>query len=255
MTYITRNELKQKLNIWLSPHNYNDAAENGLQIEGEKQINKIICATSISLKLIEIAIKEQANTIFVHHGLFWENDKKKLNGIIKERIKKLLNHNINLFAYHLPLDAHKTLGNNAQIIKLLKITEQIKPFGLYENQKIGFIGSLKNSINIEKLLKYITKNISKPNFVFLTKKKTIKKIAICSGAAAKMFNDAINLGADLYITGEASECSQEIANESNVVFIAAGHYATEIFGVKAIAKKIEQTFNINTKFVNITNPV
>jgi dinuclear metal center YbgI/SA1388 family protein len=248
-------QLLFQLNKLLSPEQFKDYCPNGLQVEGVPIINKIITGVSLSQQLIDIAIEEEAQAIIVHHGIFWHKEDYSLTGIKRERIARLINHGINLFAYHIPLDNHPTLGNNVQLAKLLDIA----PLGQADSQDLLWYGELKHTATLKQFAQSIKHKLGREPLCFGAKDgqeaKPIKSIAWCTGAAQGLFNHAINLGVDAYLTGEVSEPVMNLAAESGVVFIAAGHYATERYGIKALSAYIDEVIGVPSKFIELYNPI
>ena len=249
-----REALTKTLTSWFEPGNFKDAAYNGLQVEGCGEVEKIICGVSANKMLIEAAIAEKADAIFVHHGLFWKPGCMQLSGWLKNRIALLLKENINLYAYHLPLDAHAELGNNANLAKVLSLGNIVQ-FANYGGRFIGFGGELKNQVSYEKAIDLIQKKIGPVNFSFKSRSENVKRVAICSGGAQSCFQEAIDSDYDLFITGEASEWVKGMAEESGTAFVAAGHHATERFGPKAVAKALSDELGLAAEFVDVPNPV
>lgn len=233
---------------YLKVENYKDYCPNGLQVEGVKNITNIIAGVSANIDLIEQAIDEKADALFVHHGFFWKNENPSITGIKRNRIALLIENNINLFAYHLPLDAHPIVGNNVQLAKLLGI-KNAKPVSdslVWE----GTCGStlLDISDNIE------SKFARKP-LVFGDNSKVINKVTWCTGGAQDNIDIAIQEQADLYITGEVSEKIPAIAKENDIAFISAGHHATERYGVQALCQHLSDKYGLQYKFIDIENSV
>jgi len=233
-------DLNKLLQIDLIPE------QNGLQVEGAKTVNKIIFGVSANKKLFEAAVQEKAQMIIVHHGLFWGHE-HKITGVFGARIKFLIKNDLNLLAYHLPLDKHPKLGNNAGLAKMLGL-KNLKPFGTYKGQKIGFIGTLAKAKSFENIFKML--GGEGLNFG----PKTIKTVAIVSGGAHDMLEEAIENKADLYICGSRDEYVQELAREGKINFIAMGHYNSEKLGVLALKNYIDKKYKISTKFIDIKNP-
>lgn len=244
--------LLDKLNEILEPHKFKDYCPNGLQIEGQKDISKLIAGVSLSEKLIDAAIEKQAQAIVVHHGIFWNKDSYNITGIKKKRIEKLIKNNINLYAYHLPLDNHKELGNNVQLAKILGI----KPIGTTSEQDLLWYGELITPIILKKFEHEIThKLLHKPQVFANNKEQLIKKIAWCTGGADSFFIDAIKLNVDVFISGEVSEPIYNLSEESNVAYIAAGHYATERYGIKALSRYLTENSIVQAEFIELYNPI
>jgi dinuclear metal center YbgI/SA1388 family protein len=267
-----RNAVLAAFNGLLQPERFTDYGPNGLQVEGKVHIRKIVSGVTASRALIEAAILSKADAIFVHHGLFWRGQTGVVTGWMKERLKLLLAHDINLFAYHLPLDAHPALGNNAQLgEKLGFITPgahergEIKHFG---DQSLGWLANIDqtapktlltpefNPENLQKHLELYLKRQVASVFIASTATKNIaiKKIAWCTGGAQSYFEAAIAAGADAYITGEMSEPQAHLARECGVSYFACGHHATERYGAPAVAAHVAAQLGLEHEFIEIDNP-
>jgi dinuclear metal center YbgI/SA1388 family protein len=249
-----RNKIISFLDKYLDVRKIKDSSQNGLQVEGKKEIKKICFGVSISLELIKKAVKSQSDMIIVHHGLLWRYQRQRFTGPFREKIKLLIENNVNLAAYHLPLDKHPVVGNNAQIIGFLG-AKNIKPFGTYENETIGFMGTLKKVMPIKKISKILSEKLGSKQVCFDFGPKKIKSLGVISGGAQKMFDQAIEKNLDLYITGEVSEFVQETARENKINFISAGHYNSEKAGIFALRKLLTSRFRIKTEFMDIPNPI
>ena len=263
---IDRQELLSAFNSLLQPERFTDYGPNGLQVEGKAQIRKIVSGVTASRALIEAAIDAKADAIFVHHGLFWRGQTGVVTGWMKERLKLLLAHDINLFAYHLPLDAHPELGNNAQLgQKLGFITPdacergEITQFG---DQSLGWLANieqiapnaLKKLQNPENLQKHLENALKRPVVGVFVAKGAINNIAWCTGGAQSYFEAAIAAGADAFITGEMSEPQAHLARECGVAYFACGHHATERYGAPAVAAHVAEKLGIEHEFIEIDNP-
>ena len=248
-----RNELADYLNRYLSADDFSDYGPNGLQFEGRDEIKKVVTAVSASVELFQKAIEKQADAVLVHHGIIWNFERPIYRGGYRQRIKLLLENNINLFAYHLPLDAHSEVGNNFQIARALDL-KSVEPFGEYNGKFIGCKGEL-DSIPSEIFLSGIKDKINPDALVFPYGPKTIRDVGIISGGAQKEVNQAVLANLNIYITGEASEFVMHLAKEEKIHFVAAGHYATERFGIIALGNHLSVKFNLNVEFVDIPNPV
>ncbi len=240
--------LWQYCDDYLNVDKFDDYCPNGLQIEGKFEIRKIVAGVSVNFPLIEKAIDEKADAVFVHHGFFWKNEDEKITGIKKNRIKALLDHNINLFAYHLPLDAHSLVGNNIELAKRLKI-QNPTPIG----DTLVWQGEVDLSLSAFALS--VEKSLNRPPLVFGNNNKLIKKVAWCTGGAQTYIEHAIKIGADCFLSGEVSEQIPAIAKENNIAFISAGHHATERYGVQALCQHLSEKFALEYQFVEIDNIV
>lgn len=243
-----RDELLSFLDDYFQVASFQDYAPNGLQVEGKPNIQRIICAVTASLAAINAAIDAQADALLVHHGMFWKNEMPQITGWKKQRIQKLLQHDINLIAYHLPLDAHKELGNNAQWADKMDWILDSSDNGLL------CFGHIRQPETLEDLTQKLTRVLQRIPTVIGQPEKNIEKIAWCSGAGQSFFQAAAEQCVDAFITGEASEAQYHLAHETQTVFISAGHHATERFGIQALADFIQQKWNIETRFFDEANP-
>jgi dinuclear metal center YbgI/SA1388 family protein len=251
---VQRSTLIKFLDNYLEAQLVKDVAMNGLQVEGKKEIEKIALGVSASLELFQKAKDLKTDAIIVHHGLFW-GQAVPIKGFLKERINTLLKADINLMAYHLPLDKHPVIGNNAQILKLFKATKHIEPFAKYNGQMIGFRAQFDNPLTIQEIIKIIETKLFTKAFCLSYGKNSIEKIAVVSGAASETIYEAINEDVDLLITGETAEYIPELVKESKINFISAGHYNSERLGIIALGKLIEEEFNIKAEFIDVPNPI
>ncbi|MFT3778126.1 MAG: Nif3-like dinuclear metal center hexameric protein [Ottowia sp.] len=248
-----RAELLAAFDAELQPERFKDYGPNGLQVEGKPRIGKIVSGVTASRALIDAAIAAGADAIFVHHGLFWRGQDGRVVGWMKERLKRLLAHDINLFAYHLPLDAHPTLGNNAQLGLRLGLAAEER-FG---EQDLGFIGrradgaSFADAAELARHLEYV---LNRPVTQVGQSPTAIEKIAWCTGGAQGYFEAAIAAGAQAFITGEISEPQAHLARECGVAFFACGHHATERYGAPAMAAHVAAQLGIAHQFIEIDNP-
>ncbi|QLB40766.1 Nif3-like dinuclear metal center hexameric protein [Mannheimia pernigra] len=253
---ITNIELEQILNTKLNSSAINDYAPNGLQVEGKKEIRKIITGVTASLPLIEKAIEKNADAILVHHGYFWKSENPCIRGMKGKRIKQLLVNDINLFGYHLPLDIHSELGNNAQLAKHLGL---LNLRGLEDSpNSIPMYGELDSPISAEDLKQTLEKTLQRTvilcdEFVS-TPQKMIKKIGICSGGGQGYIDLAFEKGCDAFISGEISEQTTHSAREQGIYYFACGHHATERDGVKALGEWLAQQYGLDVEFIDINNP-
>ncbi len=248
---INNHDLLKKLNQLLAIDKFQDYCPNGLQVEGSKTIDRVVTGVSINQDLIDYAITKKAQAIIVHHGIFWHKDDYCITGIKYKRLKSLLENNINLYAYHLPLDNHDKFGNNKSLADLLKIN--IK--GKTGVQDLIWFGSLNKPIYLDKFKKQLDKKLDRISLCLGNNDQLIKNIAWCTGGADSFFIDAIKLNVDLYITGETSEPTMSMAKESGVAYIGAGHYATERYGIKSLTKYIQHEYKVKAEFIELYNPV
>ncbi|WP_083994672.1 Nif3-like dinuclear metal center hexameric protein [Comamonas sp. E6] len=247
---ITRQDMLQAFDALLQPERFKDYGPNGLQVEGKSEIRRIVSGVTASRALIEAAIEAGADAIFVHHGLFWRGMDGRITGWLKERIRLLLAHDINLFAYHLPLDAHAELGNNAQLGARLGVQGQ----AAFGDQNLGWLADV-DFADAAALAGHVQSVLGrKVTLAGVQEHKPIRRLAWCTGGAQGFFESAIAAGADAYITGEISEPQMHLAQEMGVSFIAAGHHATERYGAPAVAAHVARECGLEHRFIDIDNP-
>lgn len=250
---VNRDELAKFLALTLEITRFNDYCPNGLQVAGAASIKTLVTGVTASLALLEAAIDLRADALLVHHGYFWRGEDACIVGIKQKRLKLLLAHDINLFAYHLPLDAHPTLGNNAQLANVLDLCADTSfgPDGL------GRLGTAKNpSIRtVGDLGLAVEEKLGRRPLLIGDPEQPVRRIAWCTGAAQNFMVDAIGAGADIYLSGEISEPTVHLARESSVAYLACGHHATERYGVQALGQFLAQQFGVTHHFVDIDNPV
>ncbi len=230
---------------------FKDYCPNGLQIEGRQDILKIVTGVTASMALLEAAQQANADIILVHHGYFWRSEDARIVGIKRNRIAYLMKHDLNLMAYHLPLDAHPELGNNVQFGKLLGLNA----IDYAGDENLVAYAELENAITLADLLQKIEDRLQRSAMVIGDKNKMIKKVAWCTGAAQGYIETAAAIGADVYISGEISEQTTHQALETGVVYISAGHHATERYGIQALGEHLAAKFNLEHQFIDINNPV
>ena len=238
----------------LKANEFKDYAPNGLQIEGKLEVNKIVCAVTASEDAIDAAIAQNADALLVHHGYFWKGESYPITGMRGNRIKKLIKNNISLIAYHLPLDSHATLGNNAAIADLMDL-QNIEALDSTEKHPIGNIGYLENSIHPDDF-KAKLQSIFDFSVIHLPcYKTTIQKVGFCTGGAQDFIHKAAQEKCDAYISGEVSERTFYEAKELGVHYFACGHHATERYGVQRLAQAITNEFSIDTTYFELNNPI
>jgi len=242
-------------NDLLQINEFKDYCPNGLQVEGHMQVNRIICGVTACQDLIDAAIAKQADAILVHHGYFWKNEEVTITGIKRKRIQRLLENGLSLLAYHLPLDAHEEFGNNIVLAQQLNINVQ---GCVQQGPAKGLLwrGELAEALTASELASHIEKQLKrKPLHLADTSGKAIKTIGWCSGGAQHYIEEAAALGLDAFISGEVSEQTFHLAKELDIHYFAAGHHATESYGVQALAGHLADKFGIEIEFVDIANPV
>jgi len=247
---IDRHTLLRACDALLQPERFKDYGPNGLQVEGGTQVRHLVSGVTASLALIEAAIAAGADAILVHHGLFWRGQDGRITGWMKQRLQKLLAHDISLLAYHLPLDAHPEWGNNAQLGRVLGLVGGTPSFG---EQDLGWMATL-DSIEASALVQRVETALARPVTWVPGDGRVIRRVAWCTGGAQGYFEAAIAAGADAFITGEISEPQAHYARETGVAYLAAGHHATERFGAPALAGEVARQLGITHQFIDIDNP-
>jgi dinuclear metal center YbgI/SA1388 family protein len=246
----TRSDIESHLAGLLEVSRFRDYGPNGLQVEGRPEVHKLVSGVTASLALIDAAIAAGADAILVHHGLFWKGHDGRVTGWLKARLERLLAHQVNLFAYHLPLDAHPEFGNNAQFGARLGWLAD----GRFGEQALGFIGPLNGGTDAESLGALLQQRMARTPTVVPGDGRALRRVAWCTGGAQGYFEAAIAAGADVFVTGEISEPQAHYARETGVAFIACGHHASERYGAPALAAHVAQTFGLEHQFIDIDNP-
>ena len=246
-----REELTAYLDQMLESARFRDYCPNGLQVEGRGEVRKVVAGVTASQALVDAAIERGADALLVHHGWFWRGEDGRVTGFRKARLQALLAHDINLVAYHLPLDAHGEFGNNAQLAKLLGWTMD----GRFGEQDIGAYGSVNEPTTLGALGQQIAVILQREPLLIGDPARQVGRVAWCSGGAQGMFEQAIALGVDVFLSGEISEPTVHLARETGVAYIAAGHHVTERCGVQALASHLAERFGLACEFVDIDNPV
>jgi dinuclear metal center YbgI/SA1388 family protein len=241
-------------NNYLSVGDFNDYCPNGLQVEATDEVDHIVAGVTASLDLIEAAIEAKADTLLVHHGYFWKGEAQPITGFKGRRISALIKNNLNLIAYHLPLDAHPEVGNNAQLASIMgwQVEGSFGSVGLHD---IVLSGSLSSPMTLDELSQTVATRLDTKPLSISSGAKPIRTIAWCTGAAQSYIEQAAERGIDAFISGEVSEHTFHFAKEAGIHYIAAGHHATERYGVQALAGLIEKRFGISQQFIDIPNPV
>lgn len=246
-----RSDLQRYLDELLQVDRYRDYCPNGLQVEGRSEVRSVVTGVTASQALLDAAVARNADAIVVHHGYFWRGEDGRITGIRKSRLATLLTRDINLFAYHLPLDAHADLGNNVQLARLMDWSVS----GRFADQDIGFLGEVGTASDADAIARELQERLQRPAMVVGPGTRPVRRIAWCTGAAQTLFEHAVAAGADLFVSGEISEQTVHLARESGVPYIAAGHHATERYGIRALGTHLAQRFDIECAFVDVDNPV
>lgn len=230
-----------------------DASQNGLQVEGKTEVRKIAFGVSASLELFRRAAASGADMVIVHHGLLWGRS-FTVTGTFKKKLELLITNGISLAAWHLPLDKHAKIGNNARLMKILG-AGKLRPFGIHDGEKLAFKGVFSRPRSMSEISAVLRERLDANPLSFRFGPEKIRTVGIVSGGAAGMLEQAAAENLDLYITGEPSEFVQEMARENKINFIAAGHYNSEKPGIQALAALLRARFRVKTEFIDIPNPV
>jgi dinuclear metal center YbgI/SA1388 family protein len=247
---VLRDELQSHLGQLLGVDRFRDYGPNGLQVEGRTQVRRLVSGVTASLELIETAVQERADALLVHHGLFWRGQDGRITGWLRSRVALLLAHEINLYAYHLPLDDHPEFGNNAQFGARLGL----KADSRFGEQDLGFAGASSALTSLDLLVSAGERVCARAPVVAPGDGRPLRRIGWCTGGAQGFFEAAIAAGVDAFVTGEISEPQAHIARETGVAFVACGHHATERFGAPALAAHVASTFDLEHRFIDLHNP-
>ncbi|PUE34328.1 Nif3-like dinuclear metal center hexameric protein [Limnohabitans sp. Jir72] len=243
--------LGQALDALLEPEKFKDYGPNGLQVEGDREVRLLVSGVTASRALIEAAIEANADAILVHHGLFWRGQDGRVTGWMRERLRLLLAHGIHLFAYHLPLDAHAELGNNAQLGRVLGLRAD----GRFGEQSLGFMGQGDQTWDTaQSLADHVARLLGRQVTCVAGADRPIRRVAWCTGGAQGYFEAAMAAGAEAFITGEISEPQAHLARETGVAFLACGHHASERYGAAAVGARMAQDLGLAHRFIEIDNP-
>lgn len=249
-----RNELMAALDGLLQTAKFKDYCPNGLQVEGRNEVRRIVSGVTASQALLDAALVEEADAILVHHGYFWKGEQSQITGMKKQRLQTLLKHDINLIAYHLPLDAHPELGNNARLARVLDL--QIEGGMEAGNPlSIGLVGRLPTPMKALEFADYVAGRLGREVLHVGENEDEIETIAWCTGAAQSFIDQAVQLGVDAYLSGEISEPTTHVARETGIHYFSAGHHATERYGVKALGDWLADEYGLEHIFIDIDNPV
>jgi dinuclear metal center YbgI/SA1388 family protein len=231
-----------------------DYGPNGLQVPGADEVSTVATGVSAHTELFELAAAEGSQLVLCHHGIFWKWQPPLVTPQLKARLKLLFDRDISLAAYHLPLDAHPEVGNNALICRALGL-ERAEPFGEHGGRPVGFVGRSAEGVPIEELLERCRAAFGREPFAWRSGPETVRSVGVISGAAASSLADAAALGLNAFVTGEPAEFTMAEAREAGIHFIAGGHYATETFGVRRLGELLEERFGVAHRFIEVPNPI
>jgi dinuclear metal center YbgI/SA1388 family protein len=254
----TASDILRELDVLLEPERFDDYGPNGLQVPGAADVETVATGVSAHLELFELAAAERAQLLLVHHGIFWGSGPGPIDATLKRRLQVLFDADIGLAAYHLPLDAHPTLGNNALLARELG-AERIEPFAIHRGQPIGFVADLAGAelrgVAAADLFARVREITAREPLVFGAGPPRVRRVAIVSGAGSDHLDDAAAAGADALLTGEPTERAMAQARELGLHYIAAGHYATEKLGVQALGEHVAERFGVRHVFIDVPNPI
>ncbi|KAA0874072.1 Nif3-like dinuclear metal center hexameric protein [Nitrincola tapanii] len=252
--WVERKRLVEYCDDLLQSRRFSDYCPNGLQVEGSQKIGRLVTGVTACQALLDEAVAWQADALLVHHGYFWKGEASAITGIKRQRLATLLTHEINLIAYHLPLDAHAVYGNNARLGKRLglEVSDSLEPGNPLA---IGHLGLLSPSLSLSEFSQRVRLALGREPQVIKGGEHPVRKVAWCTGAAERYIEQAYELGADTYISGEISEPVVHFAREAGIHYIGAGHHATERYGVQALGEHLARHFGLEHRFIDIDNPV
>ncbi len=248
---MNREQLVKYLDELLQPAKFRDYCPNGLQVEGRAEVARIVAGVTASQALLDVAVARDADAVIVHHGYFWKGEDGRVTGIRRQRLKTLLANDISLLAYHLPLDAHPDLGNNAMLAARLGWL----PEGRFGDQDIAWLGRVAVPTTVGQLAAQIAGGLARVPLLIGDPERPVRRIGWCTGGAQDCFEQAIALGVDAFVSGEISEHTVHLARESGIAYLACGHHATERYGIAALAGHINQHCGLPCEFVDLDNPV
>lgn len=257
MNKVDSRVLASWLDDTLQAARFKDYCPNGMQVEGRSEVGHIITGVTASEALLRAAVERGADAVLVHHGWMWRNEDRRVIGTRRTRMALTLKNDLNLYAYHLPLDAHPTLGNNAQLARVLGLSPARRDDGApltCGQDGLIWLGEASGLTSLGQLGERVAQRLGRPPLVVGDPDQPLTTIAWCTGGAQGMMGDAVDAGASVYITGEVSESTVHLARETGVGFIAAGHHATERYGVQALGQAVAERFGVKVEFVDIDNP-
>jgi len=249
-----RDDMIDFLDALLDPDAFDDYGPNGLQVPGSDEVDVVVTGVSAQLELFKRAAAEGGQLVLCHHGLFWDFHPRTVGSSMKRRLQTLFDADMSLVGYHLPLDAHPEVGNNALVCRALGL-EPSEPFGTHRGRRLGFVGRSAEGVSFAELRERCSSALGQEPFVWETGPAVVHALGVVTGAAASSLGEAIDLGLDGLLTGEPAEHVMADAREAGVHFIAGGHYATETFGVRRLGDMLAESFGVEHHFIDIRNPI
>jgi dinuclear metal center YbgI/SA1388 family protein len=249
------NELVAYIDRLLAVETFSDYCPNGLQVQGQAEVKTLIGGVTACQALLDAAVEHQADAVLVHHGYFWKGEDLRIVGIRYHRLRTLLRHDLSLLAYHLPLDAHPLYGNNVQLAARLNLTFEARFGPPGRGPAIGCVGTLAKPVSGPEFAAHIAATLHRQPLHLPGAAPLIRRLAWCTGAAQSYLEAAIDQNVDAFLTGEISEPTVHVAHEAGLHYFAAGHHATERYGVQALGAHLAEQFGLRFTFVDIANPV
>jgi dinuclear metal center YbgI/SA1388 family protein len=250
----SRDSIITFLDELLDARDFSDHGPNGLQVPGSHEVGLVATGVSANRELIERAADAGAQLVIAHHGLFWDFHPRTISPAMKTRLELLFEADMSLAGYHLPLDAHPEVGNTALLCEELGL-ERAEPFGQYQGRAVGFVGRAPAGVPFVELVRRVERATGREPFVWETGPETVHSVGIVTGGAASIFSEAVALDLDAFVTGEPAEHVMAEAREGRVHFVAAGHYATETFGVRRLGELVAERFGVEHRFIDVPNPI
>ncbi len=250
-----RDEIVRFCDELLDAPSWEDYGPNGLQVPGAPDVSRVVTGVSAHRELLERAVSSGAQLALVHHGLFWNSQARSLSEQMAERLRIALTHGLSVAAYHLPLDADREIGNNALLCRRLGFELEERPFAALRGRAIGIIGHSAEGVDADALVRRLAELLDREPLVFDAGPATVRSIGIVSGAGASSVTEAAALGLDAFLTGEPAEHAMADAREGGLHFIAAGHYATETFGIRRLGEIVAARFEVDHQFIEVPNPI
>jgi dinuclear metal center YbgI/SA1388 family protein len=251
----SRDEIIRFCDELLSIGDFDDYGPNGLQVPGRPDVDRIATGVSANLELLESAVERNADLVLVHHGLFWNADPRSLTEVMARRLRAALEAGLSVAAYHLPLDAHPEIGNNALLRDGLDLEPGAEPFGAVKGGSIGVVGRAAEGLSVGELATRVRELVGREPLVFDGGPERVERVGIVSGGGASTLREAIETGLDALVTGEPSEPAPAEAREGGIHLIAAGHHATETFGIRRLGELVAERFGTSHDFIEVPNPI
>lgn len=249
-----RDELVAALDALYDVGRFRDYGPNGLQVEGAAEVRRVVTGVTACQELIDAAIAADAQMIVVHHGIFWDGQPVLMRGMMRSRVKALLDHDVSLLGYHLPMDHHPDIGNNAPALRELGLTD-LQPFGEARGNDVGWWGRFDEPVPAEVFRERAAAWYETEPLAFMSGPEVVRTVGLVSGGAQSLVNEALGLRLDAFMTGEVSEFNFHVAREEGIHFLALGHHASERVGPRCLARHLQTSFDLDARFIDVPNPV